>query len=530
MHTKAKNEFDLYLNECETYVWEWYIPEHKVRFGIPSLNSLWIDDKEKNIQFATMLERVHPDDIQKVLVRHTSPLYKSDKMFEVDLRLNVAAELMPDGQSSGKYEWYGFRGKTVSRDRLGRPTYVRGVAINLDQRYRAQQKLIGHKERQLHNARQQADYCVGVIQEVSSFIRNLAENANSLIASGGSANDEERLLNLTDLKEQVARLLELTDRVKFQMGENEPSSSTEFQRISLWEHMAELQQVYALQASSQMKFYFSNLYDSHQISVDVKLFDLLIDNLIKAQIRSHLNGYASLSYTIDEASETVCITISCVGTSDASTENMSSVSESGLGLSVCKLIAKRLWGDVSVIQTEPGRLNYIIELPVDARKASRKSFMQSGMTQTSGEVEEEDPENDFFDELSRKRQAEDEARQNLRAALPHVLIGLPGDAELYRNQHLFEVSVTRTTDELRALFDSQSPDIVFVDSNLSGSVSFTDLLLHMHQQSADTPVIVTDNYALRPLHKQVRQLGARYLLTNPLSLRKVNMMIKKYLK
>ena len=143
---KANNEFDPFLNECQTYVWEWYIPEHIVRFGIPSLNSLWIDDKEKNIQFATMLERVHPDDIQKVLVRHTSPLYRSDKMFEVDLRLNVASELMPDGKAaSGKYEWFGFRGKTVTRDRLGRPTYVRGVAINLDERYRAQLKLISKK-------------------------------------------------------------------------------------------------------------------------------------------------------------------------------------------------------------------------------------------------------------------------------------------------------------------------------------------------------------------------------------------------
>ena len=64
--TKANNEFDPFLNECQTYVWEWYIPEHKVRFGIPSLNSLWESDYDSNIKLSTMLERVHPDDIEKI--------------------------------------------------------------------------------------------------------------------------------------------------------------------------------------------------------------------------------------------------------------------------------------------------------------------------------------------------------------------------------------------------------------------------------------------------------------------------------
>ncbi len=519
---KQFNEFDPFLNECQTYVWEWYIPEHKVRFGIPSLNSLWIDDKDKNIKLDTMLERVHPDDIQKVLVRHTSPMYKSDKMFEVDLRLNVAAVLKPDGQSSGEYEWYGFRGKTVKRDRLGRPTYVRGIAINLDQRYRAQVKLINQKERQLQHARQQLEYSSGIIQEVGVFIRKLAENANDLISLDGSSNSEDRLMHLADLKDKVGHLLELTDKFKYYIGENEFPGSHDVQAIPLWEHLAELQQVYSLKAGSRLKFYFSNLYDDVQIQVDVKLFDLLLDNLISPQFRSQVTGTATLSYVVDALKEVLRISVSCLGTNATEAETHTSYTESGLGLSVCRLMAKRMFGHIQVEQQELGKMKYIITLPLDARKAANQySFKRGYAAEESGDV---------LEELSREREAEAEVMMQNRASLPHVLIGMRDNVTLYSNQHLFEVTVKATTDEMMQTFDEMDPDIVFLDSSLAGNMQVFDLISYMHDKAPETPIIITDDYGQRTLHKRIQQLGARYLLNNPLSLRKVNMMIKKYLK
>ncbi len=519
---KQFNEFEPFLNDCETYVWEWYIPEHKVRFGIPSLNSLWSDDKDKNIKLDTMLERVHPDDIQKVLVRHTSPIYKSDKMFEVDLRLNVAAELKPDGQSSGEYEWYGFRGKTVERDRLGRPTYVRGIAINLDQRYRAQLKLINQKEHQLQHARQQLEYSSGIIQEVGVFIRNLAENANVLISSDGISNSENLLMHLASLKDKVSHLLELTDKFKFSVGVNDFADSSEVRALALWEHLAELQQVYSLKAGNRMKFYFSNLYDNVVIHVDVNLLDLLLDNLINPQFRSQSTGTTAVSYVFDYPNDLLRITVTCSGTTTTEADTHTSYTESGLGLSVCRLMAKRMYGSVHVEQIEPGKLKYIVTLPLDARKAANQYSFQRGV--------EDAKSGDALEELTREREAEaNEILQN-RASLPHVLIGMRDNTSLYSNQHLFEVTVTSNTDELEAAFAQMDPDIVFIDSSLPGNLQVFDLITLMHQKAPETPIIVTDDYGQRPLHKRIQRLGARYLLTNPLSLRKVNMMIKKYLK
>ena len=511
--TKANNIFDSFLNECQTYVWEWYIPEQKVRFGIPSLNSLWIDDRSKNIKLATMLERVHPDDIQKVLVRHTSPLYRSDKMFEVDLRLNVAAELMPDGKTpSGKYEWYGFRGKTITRDRLGRPTYVRGVAINLDERYRAQVKLINQKERHLQSARQKNDYCTGVMQEMSTFLRSLAENASKIVDKGDDATSQEDCyLLVQDLAAQAGRIIEMSDKFRQIVGSRDLSEDLEIRALSLWEHLAEQQQIYSLKGP-QLKIFFSNLYDSRQIYVNVKLFDVLLENIVAPQRMLRQGGSVTISYNVSPDENTVTLTVqSKIELSSSIFQEPSS--DVGLSMSVCRLLVKRMWGSIQVKRLGQGQVQYVVTIPIDARKMG--SFV----------------EEDFKEPLDEPEDRTDEDKvEDKRSMLPHVLIGLTADAELYQNQHLFDVSICSNTDKMMEDYASLDPDIVFVDNNLPGQLTVSDLISKMSALHPDTPIIVSSDLAERSLHKHVQQLGARYLLTNPLSLRKVNMMIKKYLK
>ncbi len=502
---KASNEFEPFLNECQTYVWEWYIPEHKVRFGIPSLNRLWIDDKEKNIKLATMLERVHPDDIQKVLVKKTSPLYRSDKMFEVDLRLNVADELLPDGeQSSGEYEWYGFRGKTIRRDAKGQPTYVRGVAINLDQRYRAQMKLIAHKEHQLQSARQQNEYCMGVMQEVYSFMRGLAENAHTLAPFDST--DKQRELQFSELKTQAERILSITDKYRSFIGEKEDSQVTDIKQLFLWEHLAELQQIYSLKATT-LKVYFSNLYDNRSIWVNDKLLDMLLDSIINVEQRNKVGGCVTLSYVLQEAEGLLHLTVSCTN----------ALIEGGLGLSVCRILAKRLWGDVTMRRLDGGRVEYVITLPVDARRYIQMASMEPSETDT-------------LDEISDELDLEQEMRESDRSSLPLVLLGLTEGADLYENQHLFESTICLTTDGVLQSFRSSTPEMVFIDNRLQGEISVDHLVAMLHDLHPDVPIIVTDDEAQRPLHKHLCQIGASYLLPNPLTQRKVNMMIRRYLK
>ena len=508
---KAYNDFESFLNECNIYVWEWYIPERFVRFGIPSLDGLWANEKEKIFKLATVLERVHPDDVDKIFVRRSSPIYKSDSMFEVDLRLNL----------SGQYEWYGFRGKTLKRDRNGRPTYVRGVAINIDKRIKVQQKLMTRKDRHLNEEAHKTSYFSTVMQEVLAFIRTLASNADSIIVGDEKGSKEERLMKLNDIKEKGARIADLVVRLKSMIGEKDDAIENKIKCISLWEHLAELQQIFSIKLAGNLKLYFSNMYDSSVIRTDVNLFDLLLENVIKTQMHNARHGSLVMNYVFKDK-DTLLITVTCSENVGTIADYDKTITEAGLGLSVCRLVAQRLYGDIKVVADDHGKILFQIILPLEASRLCKDD------TQDADDL----IKLDVLDEIEKEDLIEENIYGvgNEQTARPHVLIGIQTDTDIFQNQHLFEVTTVHSTDLLLGFFIEKEPEIVFIDNNLKGSISVFDLIEEIRKRSADTPIIVTADYAVRPLHKKVRQFGGQYLLTNPLSLRKVNVMIKKYLK
>lgn len=515
MKSRPNNGFETFLNECNTYVWEWYIPEQYVRFGIPSLDGLWIDDKKKIFKLATVLERVHPDDIDKIFVRRSSPLYRSDKMFELDLRINH--------RGTG-FEWFGFRGMTLRRDKLGRPTYVRGVAINIDQRARAQKKLLQNKDHQIQAERQKTEYCSGVMQEVNAFIRQMAGSTEAILSSEDSyISQKERLLQLQKVRDLGIRILDLTDKFRTFIGSRAEIEDRDFKKIHLWEHLAELQQVYSLKMSGMLKLYFSNLYDDQHILCNAKLFDVLIDNVIQAQIHNTRSGYLSIGYSLVNA-DTISISVTCTDI-DSRTEDLhETLSEAGLGLSVCRLVAKRMFGDVQTQRLNDSRMQYLITLPVDVRKVAAMPSVLGDERQMlfveSPDVQKKETQEQFPPIM---------VNTNV-GGQPLVLFGIRKDENLYIDQHLFQLLVSTTTDQFLIQFQRTQPDLVFIDYTLPGSISVDELLQKLVHLSPETPIIVTSDKAVRALHNHVLKLGARYLLNNPLTLRKVNQMIKKYLK
>lgn len=500
--TQIVNEYETFLNECDMYVWEWYLPEKYVRFGIPSLNGLWIDDKKKIFRLVTVLERVHPDDIAKIFVSKNSPIYVTDEMFEVDIRLRL----------TDHYEWFVFRGKTLRRVK-GRPVYLRGVAINADRRFKTQERLLQIKDYQVESERQKTEFCASTMQEVVTILETLASNSEAIISGDSLLSREERLTMMSEMKEKVSTILGLNDKVRSFLG-NPIDKTQTFTRIQLWEHLAELQQLYSLRQPAVPKLYFANQYDNVQVVINEKLFDAVIENLIYSQAHNAKGGYLTMSYKV--TGETFTLTITCIN-DETTPEHLQSVkTESGLGLSVSRLMVQRLWGQIEVSKDADGKIYYHITLPTDIYKATGEQTTKL----------------DVYDELPAETPEEVPPLKDspTTTGLPLVLIGILGDASIFKDQHLFKVIVAKTSDELERLYREQRPDLVFIDYNLKGNIIPLDLVAEMRSESSDTPIIVTADYAHRILHKKVRDLGAQYLLTNPLTLRKVNEMIRKYLK
>ena len=516
------SDFDSILNECMTYVWEWNVNEKYVKFGIPSLDGSWHDDKNKIFKLETVLEKVHPDDVAKIFTQRNSVLYyKSDKMFEIDLRINA------DGRG---FEWFGFRGRILQRNEDGKAAFLHGVAINLNKRIEIQQKLQRRREHLFENERQKTDYCAGVMQEVVNFIRNAAQMADAFIANVEAPTDllskESRRAQFSEVKNQCEHILDLVDKVKQHLGQDNVMADEEVHSLALWEHLAEYQQIYALKARGAAKIYFSNLYDDLRLVVNVRLLDLLVENVINSQLLNSQGGNITINYHQDLESESVVIAISSGNLSDFYASSETLIKEKSLGLSVCRLLATRMMGDVKLERTSNQTITFIITLPIDVTIAKRsKSNVSPIKLYVEGETVEP------YEEVSKGKTIGDADGAQIARLGVHVALGISETGQqMLEGQHLFEVSKAPSTQELLSLVRETNPDIVFLDYNLQGTLSSFELIDAIKRERPETPVIVTSDYAHRVLHRQVKALGARYLITNPLTIRKVNTMIKRYLK
>jgi len=240
------------------------------------------------------------------------------------------------------------------------------------------------------------------------------------------------------------------------------------------------------------------------LEVNVELFNVLVENLINSQLHNTQTGYLSLSYVVNN--DQLQLTVACTDSHAQQSSLEMVLTESGMGLSICRLLVQRLQGTIDVLHTADDKVQYVVTLPLSITQ-KEEDFIRL----------------DVFDEL------EDEIVDDMVTGI-RVLAGSMGDTGLLEHQHLFHLVSARNTDELWRRFQEEDPEIVFVDYNLPGSLQIDELIQRIHQQEPDTPIIVTAQYATRVLHHRVRREGASYLLSNPMSLRKVNMMIKRFLK
>lgn len=498
----TSNNFETILNECALYVWEWNVPTHNVRFGVPSLEGLWIDDERKLFKLTTVLERVHPDDIAKIFVSRNSPVYKSDEMFQIDLRLRLGTQ---------GYEWFCIRGKVISRDAKARPVIVHGVAINADQRYRAVMRLIESKNRQSRLTSQHSEYFVDMMQEVETFMISLAQSSDTLINAGRRGSNEEFLGQLSKLKGQAEHLMDFLDRFRSWTGYNASGEEKDVRLLSLWEHLAELQQVYSLNKKSRLHLHLVNPYDNLQLSLNVKVLDLLLENVVNAQIRNSRDGVLTMSYRMKDV-HTLFLSVCCDNANPLANVNAEAAySEEALGLGVCRLLAGRIHASVDVSQSGDGHISYDISIPLVTRLSNAQTHLN------------------VLDEplvqQHRRQSKTDDGKLKVK-----VLMGLPEKTDLFEEHNLFEAVVAVTSEDLLSQLRQSGPGIIFVDDQLPGKVSLDELLAQLSNLVPEVPIILVSSRIDRANRHHVEQLGAQYLQSAPLTVRKVNAMIHRYLR
>lgn len=170
-------------------VWDYYIPENKVKFTSDFAEALGYDKDEMGDDLRFWEPLIHPEDLigmKKTLKMH---LEKSTN-YNDEFRFR---------SKNGEYKWFQSRGRVVTRDASGKPLRMVGTITDISSRKRAEQEIEAQKEK-LNSIFEGSSDALILMSEKGEF---LDCNTRALNLFGFKSKEELFLNSPTDLSPPV---------------------------------------------------------------------------------------------------------------------------------------------------------------------------------------------------------------------------------------------------------------------------------------------------------------------------------------
>ena len=127
-----KTRLSIALQATQIAIWDWDLKRDRWYASREYYTSLGYPPESGRGDRAVWLERVHPEDRERVRVTIEGARTGGPQLYEYEARLRHA---------DGTYRWMSIRGKTVERDRQGRATRMVGVRIDITDKRNAEERI-----------------------------------------------------------------------------------------------------------------------------------------------------------------------------------------------------------------------------------------------------------------------------------------------------------------------------------------------------------------------------------------------------
>ncbi|MEG1585848.1 MAG: response regulator [Bacteroidales bacterium] len=501
----VENQNAIHANLCESnaYMWSWKIPEGLVRIEMPSLE--FEDQVSEDIYtFDKIIDKIHPEDVQKIQMDKTYNIYKQNDTFSVELRINY------DGTG---YNWFEFRGSVVERAADGSISYLRGIFLNIQNRKSTELSLLQEIDRLREADRLRNSIFSNLTQEIRTPLHAIVGFSDILALT---EQKEERMKYLDVIKSNNEILLNIIEGV-VEYSDTEPEEELKKDSVCLWEYMVELHQIYSMKIEGPVKLIFSNPYDSRRVLLDSdklnQVFGILLNNAIQ------FTEKGSISYSYEYTDDKIIFSITDTGDGIASdkVENLflhlekSEGANNNFGLSVCKSLINKMNGQI-MLNTKLGvGTSFTIEIPLvwDEHNIEKPVKING---------------------LSEQKRA---SQINKGPSLPVILVA---EDVLYSFLMLktlledrYEVIHAENGEHAIELFKETNPVFVFMDIKMP-VMDGIEATRRIRELSKNVPIIVLTAYAVRSLRKDAAEAGCTDMLTKPTTSKQINATIRKYMR
>lgn len=497
--------FHTNLAESNAAIWSWRVPEGLFQINLPSLES--VEQEEDGVYtFDKIIDKVYPEDIQKIQIDRAYDIYTDEKSFSIELRLNY------DGS---EYNWFEFRGSVVDRDDQGNATYLRGIFLNIQKRKNNELALQHEIDRLKEADKVRNTIFSNLTQEIRTPLHAIV-GFSDILTTIEDKNERQKYMEV--IKTNNETLLNIIEGVMEYSELEQEEEALKRDSVCLWEYMVELHQVYSMKMDSSVKLIFTNSYDSRRVIIDKEKVNQVLGVLLNNAIKFTKSGYISYGFEYADDKLIFVVNDTGIGISSDKLENIFCHFEKaeavgaggGFGLSICKSLVNKMNGQISVNSKPGAGSSFTIELPLEWDEDAVETFRT---VEVAEQKEETVVKND--------------------KQLPVILVA---EDVLYSFLMLktlledrFEVIHAENGEHAVELFREVNPVFVFMDIKMP-VMDGIEATRQIRAISSTVPIVVLTAYAVRSLRKDAAEAGCTDMLTKPTSSKQINATIRKYLK
>ncbi|MBE0623044.1 MAG: PAS domain-containing protein [Burkholderiales bacterium] len=352
---RANERLDLALQGSRLAIWDAAIADGKIYLSEGWAEMLGGAPRVTNTDYASVLEIVHPDDLERVRSLLLDALKGASPEYHCEHRVRTRA---------GKWKWILTHGRVVSRDAAGRALRMTGTNADISARKEIERMKNEFVSLVSHELRTPLSSIVGSLGLLARMT-DLREDIQSLI--NVARDNSQRLVRLINDILDVEKLDSNTLQIQLEPVELEALLVTAIQA----------NQGYADQYG--VSLVLSERLGPAWVSADFDRLMQVMANLLSNAAKFSPRG-ASVEVYLERVGDSFRVSVADIGTgipdefkprvfdrfAQADGSNSRSRGGTGLGLAICRMIVDKLGGKIDFVTTPGAGTTFYFDLPARA--------------------------------------------------------------------------------------------------------------------------------------------------------------------
>lgn len=348
----------------DIFAWHYDETSRMIMFDETLFSTFHIpDDGTHSISRSHFIEMIHPEDFYRW--RRTFLLIEQGKITKatIQLRVNINGE---------GFEWWEYRMSSMFKSSLEAHYKLFGVCLNIQHFKKTQEELTRFRDEAIESDRMKGVFMANMSHEIRTPL-NAIVGFSTLLTESSSFNSEERKVFIETINENCRLLLNLINEI-LDISRIESGIQFRKEKCNLNELIEGVARIHQPNVGKEVSIVTRVPDKPVWMETDSLRLSQLLGNLVNNAVKFTHKGHILIAYTFMPEKYAVSFVVEDTGIGISKEEQKriferfyksdDFVQGGGLGLSICKEIARRMNGTIRVESEINKGTRFIIDIPL----------------------------------------------------------------------------------------------------------------------------------------------------------------------